>query len=88
MSLITAEELAPQLRLSVGQVYRLAREKQIPSHRLGNAVRFNLEAVLAATIEERKPLRVLSPAARLPRNAECVTIRKVSNLSKIDWRTA
>lgn len=47
--LITAEELAPQLKISVGQVYRLARSRQIPAYHLGKAVRFNLQEVMTAT---------------------------------------
>lgn len=60
-SLLTAAELAPQLRLSVGQVYRLARTKQIPSHRVGSAVRFNIEDVLSVTV--RTPVLTSNTAA-------------------------
>ena len=53
MSLLNAQELAHELNVSRATVYRLAREGQIPSVRIGNSIRFELDAVIAGN--RRKP---------------------------------
>jgi excisionase family DNA binding protein len=62
--LLTAREIAVQLRVSIGQVYRLARTKRIPAYHLGNAVRFNLSEILVATITTPPPVHVPKTAAQ------------------------
>lgn len=41
LPLLTAEEVAAQLRLGLSTVYGLARSGELPSMRLGGAVRFH-----------------------------------------------
>jgi len=53
MSLLNAQELARELNVSRATVYRLAREGQIPSVRIGNSIRFELDAVISGN--RRKP---------------------------------
>lgn len=61
--LLTADETARVLQVSVGQVYRLARTNRIPAHHLGASVRFNLEDVLASTASVPTPTRFPKTAA-------------------------
>lgn len=46
--LLTAKELADELRCSLDHVYRLARDGRIPSYRVGRTHRFNLAEVMKA----------------------------------------
>ena len=51
LQLLTAEELALAIRMSVGSIYKMVRSKRIPYYRAeGNfrGVRFELSEVLAA----------------------------------------
>lgn len=52
-SLLTAEQLAPILGVGIEQVRKLTREGSLPHHRIGGAIRYDLEAVKAATASER-----------------------------------
>jgi excisionase family DNA binding protein len=45
--LLTADQLAERWQISTAQVYRLARERQIPSLSLGRYVRFRLPSIEA-----------------------------------------
>jgi excisionase family DNA binding protein len=45
--LLTADQLAERWQISTAQVYRLARERQIPSLALGRYVRFRLPSIEA-----------------------------------------
>lgn len=47
--LLTAEQLAPLLGVGIEQVRKLTREGALPHHRIGGAIRYDLEAVKAAT---------------------------------------
>ena len=47
--LLTAEELAPILKLASKTVYRMARRGDLPGHWFGRQVRFDLQEVLKAT---------------------------------------
>ena len=46
--LLTAEDIAPFLKLHPNTVYRLASQKVIPSFKVGRSVRFDLPSVLSA----------------------------------------
>jgi excisionase family DNA binding protein len=87
--LLTAKALAPHLNISVGQVYRLARTKQIPSHHLGAAVRFNLEEVLAATAttQAKTPAPTRVPSHRSITRLQAMA-KRPKRTALIDWRTA
>jgi len=52
--LLTAEELAELLSLGAEQVRRLTRQGLIPHHRIGGAIRYDFEAVKAATGEKKQ----------------------------------
>jgi excisionase family DNA binding protein len=45
--LLTADELAARWQVPKSQVYRLARDGQVPAVRLGRYVRFRLDAIEA-----------------------------------------
>lgn len=47
--LLTAEQLAPRLGVAISWVREQARQGNIPTHRLGHYVRFDLGEVLQAT---------------------------------------
>ncbi len=47
-SLLTAEELAGHLNVPLSWVYEQSRQGNIPTHRLGRYLRFNLHEVLAS----------------------------------------
>ena len=47
--LLTAEEIAPELRTSRQGVYALARSGAIPSYRMGKRLLFSLDEVLRAS---------------------------------------
>ncbi len=49
MTFITAKQLAEIMGLTVRHVQRLAAQGSIPHHRLGDLLRFDLQAVLAST---------------------------------------
>ena len=46
--LLTAEELADHLKVPVSWVYEQSRQGNIPTHRLGRYIRFDLHEVLAS----------------------------------------
>ena len=46
--LLTAEKLAERLQVPVSWVYEQSRQENIPTHRLGRYIRFNLHEVLAS----------------------------------------
>ncbi len=46
--LLTAEKLAERLNVPVSWVYEQSRQENIPTHRLGRYIRFNLHEVLAS----------------------------------------
>jgi excisionase family DNA binding protein len=46
--LLDPEELAIKLKVPVSWVYEQSRQGNIPTHRLGRYIRFDLEEVLAA----------------------------------------
>ena len=46
--LLTAEKLAERLKIPVSWVYEQSRQENIPTHRLGRYIRFNLHEVLAS----------------------------------------
>ena len=46
--LLDAEELAERLKVPVSWVYEQSRQGNIPTHRLGRYIRFNLHEVLAS----------------------------------------
>ncbi len=46
--LLTPEELAPKLKVPVSWVYEQSRQGNIPTHRLGRYIRFDLNEVLAS----------------------------------------
>ena len=54
--LLTTAELARELKQSVWGVYRLAQHGDIPCHRLGRTLRFDLERVLEATARKERQL--------------------------------
>ena len=47
-NLLTSEELADRLRVPLSWVYEQSRQGNIPTHRLGRYIRFNLAEVLAS----------------------------------------
>lgn len=49
-SLLTAEQLAPLLGVGIEQVRKLTREGSLPHHRIGGAIRYDLESVKASTL--------------------------------------
>lgn len=57
--LLTAEQLAPLLGVGIEQVRKLTREGSLPHHRIGGAIRYDLEAVKAATSADRGRDRVM-----------------------------
>lgn len=46
--LLTAEELADRLKVPLSWIYEQSRQGNIPTHRLGRYIRFNLAEVLAS----------------------------------------
>jgi len=48
MELVTAEVLAEALSMRTDRVYELARQGRIPCHKVGRAVRFDIEEVRAS----------------------------------------
>lgn len=76
----TAAELAPLLKVSVGQVYRLARANRIPAHHFGHAVRFNVDEVLAATVTTPAPSRTPRTVNVLALQRTALTTRNRTNL--------
>jgi excisionase family DNA binding protein len=51
--LLTAEELAVRLKVPVSWVYEQSRQGNIPTHRLGKYLRFELTEVLESQKKER-----------------------------------
>jgi excisionase family DNA binding protein len=50
--LIDVDRLAAVLDVPVGNIYRLVRTRQIPFHKVGRKLRFDLKEVLSATRKE------------------------------------
>ncbi len=46
--LLTAEDLAERLKVPLSWVYEQSRQDNIPTHRLGRYIRFDLQEVLAS----------------------------------------
>jgi len=46
--LLTPEDLADRLKVPISWVYEQSRQGNIPTHRLGRYIRFNLHEVLAS----------------------------------------
>lgn len=46
--LVTAEVLAEELTLRTDRIYELARQGRIPCHKIGRAVRFDIDEVRAS----------------------------------------
>ncbi len=46
VELLTAEELAERLKLPISWVYEQSRQGNLPTHRLGRYIRFDLQEVL------------------------------------------
>jgi len=46
--LLTPEELAERLKVPISWVYEQSRQGNIPTHRIGRYIRFNLHEVLAS----------------------------------------
>ncbi len=46
--LLTPEELADRLKVPLSWVYEQSRQGNIPTHRIGRYIRFNLHEVLAS----------------------------------------
>jgi len=51
-NLLTSEELADRLRVPLSWVYEQSRQGNIPTHRLGRYIRFDLQEVLASQKKE------------------------------------
>ena len=54
--LLTPEELATKLKIPITWVYEQSRQGNIPTHRLGRYIRFDLQEVLAARKKADSPL--------------------------------
>ena len=52
--LYTPEELAEKLKLPVSWVYEQSRQGQLPTHRLGRYIRFDLQEVLNSPTYQKK----------------------------------
>jgi excisionase family DNA binding protein len=50
-AVITAEQLAERLQVSVSHIHQMAKDGKIPSLRIGRARRFEFERVVAALRE-------------------------------------
>lgn len=56
--LLTVREAAEFLRISRNGLYILAREGKVPSYRIGNSVRFDLDELRAWLEEQRRGPKV------------------------------
>ena len=54
-ALLTPEELAGKLKLPVSWVYEQSRQGNIPTHRLGRYIRFNLQEVIRSQEKKAEP---------------------------------
>jgi len=54
--LLTAEELAQRLKVPVSWVYEQSRLRNIPTHRFGRYIRFNLQEVIENQKKTKYPL--------------------------------
>jgi excisionase family DNA binding protein len=54
-ALLTPEELAGKLKLPVSWVYEQSRQGNIPTHRLGRYIRFNLQEVIRSQQKKAQP---------------------------------
>lgn len=52
-ALLTPEELAEKLKLPLSWVYEQSRQGNIPTHRLGRYIRFDLQEVIRS--QKKKP---------------------------------
>jgi excisionase family DNA binding protein len=52
-ALLTPEELAEKLKLPLSWVYEQSRQGNIPTHRLGRYIRFDLQEVIRS--QQKKP---------------------------------
>lgn len=86
-TLLTAEQLAARLNLSVQQVHRLSASGRIPRYKLGHrTVRFNLDEVLAALqAPASTPARPAQRPERAPKARPELQPR--SDLPSYDWST-
>jgi len=48
VELLTPEELAKRIKVPISWIYEQSRQGNIPTHRLGRYVRFNLQEVIAS----------------------------------------
>lgn len=55
--LLTPEELAGKLKLPVSWIYEKSRLDEIPTHRLGAYIRFDLQEVLRSQAYREKKLK-------------------------------
>jgi excisionase family DNA binding protein len=53
--LLTPEELADKLKLPVSWVYEQSRQGNIPTHRLGRYIRFDLQEVIRSQQKKLQP---------------------------------
>jgi excisionase family DNA binding protein len=54
-ALLTPEELADKLKLPISWVYEQSRQGNIPTHRLGKYIRFNLAEVIHSQKKNGEP---------------------------------
>jgi excisionase family DNA binding protein len=59
--LLGPEELAKRLKVPISWVYEQSRQNQIPTHRIGRYIRFDLAEVL----ESQKKKQSISPLTRV-----------------------
>ncbi len=80
--LLTAQELADLLQLTVAQVHRLAKRGTIPRYRMGHRThRYDLDEVLAALREPETPAVTPSRGATPSRPGSA----RVASLPAFDW---
>lgn len=74
--MLTATELAAELRVSVETVRRLARSGRVPATRLGRRYRFDRARVLEALATTHQPAATTAPAAtQAPARPALVQVR-------------
>jgi excisionase family DNA binding protein len=54
LTLLTPEELAAQMKIPVSWVYEQSRQGNIPTHRIGRYIRFDLEEVLRSQHKKQR----------------------------------
>jgi excisionase family DNA binding protein len=60
-TLLTPDELAGKLKVPVSWIYEQSRQRNIPTHRLGRYIRFDLREVLASQAAKRLRKNSTSP---------------------------